>query len=1457
MPGTAPLRIHKAHSASSSDCSDMENDGLPHPAASRALADISITAGRRNSNNYSKMDGPYEDDIPSSSPFPSPYSTPNKTGASPLNFWHDKLQENMTPTGLRPSTSQRRTSVEKLKSRSQVSNNPFQNGSPSSTPIPTATRPKPISSRLPIPTSKQSTPFKAFATGASHISGYGSNPDQKPPPPKPFSILSPPRLDPRGNDPHVIISSPPRSSKQVTFTAAPQVQMFVPTTPEPSVSASENTYEDEDESDEDSEDDEDYNMPVVGPEDWDSEHQQEISLQPQAPEPVKQEPSLADLPSPSGRPLPPLPPADPVDAAPPRRLPLHERLELVMRSSSPVFQQEKRPSTSSQELTLEYFTADEEDEEDEEEEQTEEDTSEDEEEEEEGNESFSPVVLPEEVASDDEMSENDGLSRQLSFSSNKENIDVVRPEPPRRSAEDVLNSEFRIPRISRESIRRQVQANRDQPEEAPAFVVPEPVRQSAGAVGALTESVEQRPADFTVVDREITMDLQTLAAKLNAEQDDVEVLPNILNRQGSVRHSFIANPEVEVDDEYDSPLDHDDAESKYSTDSWSDHGDREPVYDADEGDEDEESEPPTPTQASFGGSLSNGNNPHPNPDIVEADMKDDLDLPEFQSLSIAEPAAATSESTSSSRTLVNGQPFSTDFLAVPGNQSDEDDLDDGMSICESVIRHDIYDSDDYDDESMFDAESIRARTPSPVPARRATIRSASGVRLTTRKSSAPADAATMAGEMPPFPAVPPVPKIDPAFLGAADVQPIEAEQPQPEVAEERPSSSSSSEGTETDETIEVPVPAAEPVPTPEFKVDLAPELEPEAEDEVEVEVESELIPEARVETSPKKPSQLSLPSLGLDLNMGSSLSLELDRVMENQKRGYLMRENSKVVHASGRAESNVDAAKPAAAKKTQSWTVEPWQGSPGSSARRRSGRGDSLKKKDMGPARPQNPSTRAAKSSDLPIVEENENKDSVPSVPEEKPAAEETMAGDGAERGRLFVKVVAVKDLQLPLPPNESTYFCMTLDNGLHCVTTSWLELGKNAPIGQEFELIVLDDLEFQLTLQTKIAPPPVQVTVTEVPITPQQNPPKSKSKFGNLFSSPKKRREQERLLQQQQQLQRQQAAAAAAAQRQVKPPSAWDLLHNLVAKDGSFARSYISSKDYEAKAYGRPYTAEVTCFNEWAVEMSSVKGKKNVPIRKPPYKIGKLEIQMLFVPRLQGMTDVDLPKSMNAAIREIREAESVVNQTYEGYLSQQGGDCPYWRRRYFKLEGSRLTAYHESSRQLRANINLAKAVKVLDDRSTLTNSSGSKKRRKSGFAEDEEGYMFIEEGFRIRFANGECIDFYADSANAKNGWMKVLYDTIGRCSDGRNWCDFVLKKEREDKLKSPPPPPTPVKHSMIPTTPRTPVPKTPSHSRSQSATTPNFQQLGLTPMSATPGRTRAPLPPRSGRPQSHHGGMR
>ncbi|KAE8383356.1 hypothetical protein BDV26DRAFT_277296 [Aspergillus bertholletiae] len=602
--------------------------------------------------------------------------------------------------------------------------------------------------------------------------------------------------------------------------------------------------------------------------------------------------------------------------------------------------------------------------------------------------------------------------------------------------------------------------------------------------------------------------------------------------------------------------------------------------------------------------------------------------------------------------------------------------------------------------------------------------------------------------------------------------------------------------------------------------------------------------------------KLDIPFSIQEESLGFGLDKEFDRVIENQKvafelslsqlysragpnrhtqeplgnnmepianekipkqRGYLMRHNTKVIIASSRNDDEPITApgaappEPKGAKSAiptprkasqQTWTTVPWNGQTRrASIRQASG----IRKKPVPGPVPPLPGQQSNVQENPATIEENE--------PALNGALEE-----GEERGRLFVKVVGMKYLDLPLPRGERSYFSLTLDNGLHCVTTAWLELGKTAPVGQEFELIVQNDLEFQLTLQMKVDDEKMRVQEPPPTATPARQ---KASTFSRVFASPRKRKE----LDMKQQL--------ASQQQKSKDVNAgvWDRLRTLIAKDGSFARAYVALGDHEKHAFGRPYTVDVACFNEWAVEdqPSSVKSKKSTSSatsqRRPPYKIGKLELQLLFVPKPKGGKDEDMPKSMNACIREMREAESVSSRSWEGFLSQQGGDCPFWRRRFFKLQGSKLTAYHETTRQPRATINLSKAAKLIDDRSSLMQKETTTKgggRRKSAFAEEEEGYMFVEEGFRIRFGNGEVIDFYADSAADKDGWMKVLADAVGKGSSGssqvKQWTELVLKRERSvksrrettDRRLDGPPPPPPVKKDAAPPPPTSTAPPAP-----------------------------------------------
>lgn len=117
---------------------------------------------------------------------------------------------------------------------------------------------------------------------------------------------------------------------------------------------------------------------------------------------------------------------------------------------------------------------------------------------------------------------------------------------------------------------------------------------------------------------------------------------------------------------------------------------------------------------------------------------------------------------------------------------------------------------------------------------------------------------------------------------------------------------------------------------------------------------------------------------------------------------------------------------------------------------------------------------------------------------------------------------------------------------------------------------------------------------------------------------------------------------------------------------------------------------------------------------------------------------------------------------------------------------------------QPRATINLSKAAKLIDDKSSLVadpsaapeTKGNGKKRRKSAFAEEDEGYQFVEEGFRIRFSNGETIDFYAATTAEKDSWMSVLSQAVGRNFVGApskgaaKWTEMVLSHESRMKAR-------------------------------------------------------------------------
>jgi hypothetical protein len=138
------------------------------------------------------------------------------------------------------------------------------------------------------------------------------------------------------------------------------------------------------------------------------------------------------------------------------------------------------------------------------------------------------------------------------------------------------------------------------------------------------------------------------------------------------------------------------------------------------------------------------------------------------------------------------------------------------------------------------------------------------------------------------------------------------------------------------------------------------------------------------------------------------------------KKGYLMRQNTKVVVAKRHFSNDrpsIEEDRPASAndavsrsapgsprkashERTKSWTTEPWNGK----VRRKSLRSVD-NKLPSGPVPPL-PGHESAVSGALDTVVEDQ------------PLGQEEV-DEGFERGRLFVKVVGVKDVDLPLPQSE------------------------------------------------------------------------------------------------------------------------------------------------------------------------------------------------------------------------------------------------------------------------------------------------------------------------------------------------------------------------------------------------------------------------------------------------------
>lgn len=187
-------------------------------------------------------------------------------------------------------------------------------------------------------------------------------------------------------------------------------------------------------------------------------------------------------------------------------------------------------------------------------------------------------------------------------------------------------------------------------------------------------------------------------------------------------------------------------------------------------------------------------------------------------------------------------------------------------------------------------------------------------------------------------------------------------------------------------------------------------------------------------------------SLTLDLDLGLSLDQDFERVIEAQKvafqqfsplqssttpsrkvsrqassarltnqdsinanitsrkqRGYLMRQNTKVVAASDKDTEDLRPStrsagnSPVKQTRPQSWTVEPWNGQ--------------IRKKSL--------RKRHTSTGPVPPLPGQESNATPMGTLVEEDASTDISAEESGERGRVFVKVMGVKDLDLPMPKSK------------------------------------------------------------------------------------------------------------------------------------------------------------------------------------------------------------------------------------------------------------------------------------------------------------------------------------------------------------------------------------------------------------------------------------------------------
>lgn len=319
--------------------------------------------------------------------------------------------------------------------------------------------------------------------------------------------------------------------------------------------------------------------------------------------------------------------------------------------------------------------------------------------------------------------------------------------------------------------------------------------------------------------------------------------------------------------------------------------------------------------------------------------------------------------------------------------------------------------------------------------------------------------------------------------------------------------------------------------------------------------------------------------------------------------------------------------------------------------------------------------------------------------------------------GRLFLAMDSyLPPSSVPVYP-DSTFSCI-LDNGIHRVKTASMPLHRAkdgaSPIDQEFEL--LESPNFAITLTFMLDQ--VRAESEGAPSELGGLSGEARSGVGKFFSKHLGTRSSKLKT----------GTAGLGAPRSTTPRTPY-LGQVKVVLDEVRAQCYTKRLSMAMPVLD----VEATRTNRWTSSKSR----------------GTLHIHLFYLPPVPKSLEGTLPGNIDEAVQGMNAvAWRNTSTTYEGTLTQLGGDCSSWRRRPMRIVGLNLICYNEVTRRPTTRIDLVQALSV----EPCGQSAG---------ARDSEDVCAMPHSFCLTFRDGEKIYLYADTELQCREWMYVLQNIV------------------------------------------------------------------------------------------------